>query len=141
MPGTSGAERWLSSLRIVAMTGSRQPVTLHDVLLVGRRTSPDDLEVAISVGVEAWAGRPDTFDGPPMPHRIDSHDAAVWEIPFDLFRERIGRTVTEVRAVGQRYSPPSRLPFVPKLARLEYESDWIPIGPEATTWPRQPDGR
>ena len=80
--------------------------------------------------VEAWAGRPDTFDGPSMPHRIDSHDAAVWEIPVKVFRQRIGTTVTEVRAVGERYSPGRRLPLGRRPTLMEYESEWVPIGPE-----------
>jgi hypothetical protein len=65
-----------------------------------------------------------------MPHRIDSHDAAVWEIPVKVFRQRIGTTVTEVQAVGQRYSPRKRLPFGRRPPVVEYESDWLPIGPE-----------
>ena len=127
--GANRRER-LSGLRVVVMTGSRQPVTLHDVLLVGRRTTPDHVEIAISVGVEALVGRPETFAGPGMPHRIDSHDAAVWTIPLPRFRERLGTTVTEVRAVVQRYAPPRRLRLGGGRPLLEYESEWEPIGPE-----------
>jgi len=129
-PGTTEYRESLAGLRIVAMTGSRQPVTLHDVRVVGRRTSPDRFETAVSAAVEVWAGRPETFEGPSMPYRIDSHDAAVWEIPVHKFRERIRTRVTEVRAVGQRYSPRRRLPFGRRSTLVEYHSEWLPIGPE-----------
>lgn len=47
-----------------------------------------------------------------------------------VFRERIRTTVTEVRAVGQRYSPQRRPPLDRRPTLVEYHSDWLPIEPE-----------